>query len=515
MKKVFIVMLIIIAFFLLYLDVQAVGSVNLSTNKSTVEVGETFTISINLSGASVATLTTKLSYDTEKLQYVSGPANSNNVGSRVIYTWTDSTGGNNPLTGGTIATFTFKAKSAGKATFSVSGDFFSPDETSINPSFNNISVTVKSNVSDGNNAVSGGNNTASGGNNTVSGGNNIVSGGGNNTSGGNNIVSGGGNNTSGGNNIVSGGSNNTPGGNNIVSGGSNNTSGGNNTVSGGNNNASGNNSAAGSNNSGSNSNPSGSGQGTSPGGNINNKPSISDNNNTVENLSSNNYLKSLQLDVEGINPLFNKEIVEYYIVILETVTDINISAEPEDSKASVKIVGNTNIGIGNSKIKVIVTAENGETKEYTINVTKTNNLTLANANLENLAVENVTLNPEFSSDVTNYNIEIGANIDKLNILAVPQNINAKVVVEGNENLPMGESVIKVIVIAEDGLTNKEYSILVNKIENTELLENGNNEIITNIEQNTERNNYIFLYGIGFIVLIIILIFIIKKLKLDK
>lgn len=514
MKKVFIVMLIIIAFFVLYLDVQAVGSVNLSANKSTVEVGETFTISINLSGASVATLTTKLSYDTEKLQYVSGPANSNNVGSRVIYTWTDSTGGNNPLTGGTIATFTFKAKSAGKATFSVSGDFFSPDETSINPSFNNISVTVKSNVSEGNNAVSGGNNTASGGNNTVSGGNNIVSGGGNNTSGSNDIVSGVGNNTSGGNNIVSGGSNNTSGGNNTVSGENNNAS-GNNNISTGNNNASSGSNNTGNNNSGSNSNPSGSGQGTSSSGNINNKPSISDNNNTVENLSSNNYLKSLQLDVEGINPLFNKEIVEYYIVILETVTDININAEPEDNKASVQIVGNKNIGIGNSEIKVIVTAENGEIKEYTINVTKTNDLTLANANLENLAVENVTLNPEFSSDVTNYNIEIGANIDKLNILAVPQNVNAKVVVEGNENLPMGESVIKVIVIAEDGLTNKEYSILVNKIENTELLKDGNNEIITNIEQNTERNNYIFLYGIGFIVLIIILIFVIKKLKLDK
>lgn len=54
---------------------------------------------------------------------------------RAIYTWTDPTGGDNPKTGGTIVTFKLKAKQAGKASFSVNGDFYSPDEKNINPIF--------------------------------------------------------------------------------------------------------------------------------------------------------------------------------------------------------------------------------------------------------------------------------------------------------------------------------------------------------------------------------------------
>ena len=62
---------------------------------------------------------------------------------RAIYTWTDPTGGDNPKTGGTIVTFKFRAKATGKASFSVSGDFYSPNETNINPSFSGTSVTIQ------------------------------------------------------------------------------------------------------------------------------------------------------------------------------------------------------------------------------------------------------------------------------------------------------------------------------------------------------------------------------------
>lgn len=114
--------------------VEAAGSVSLSSNKSSVYVGDEFSISVKLSGASAATLTTRISIDTSKVDYVSGPSNSNFSGGRVIYTWTDPNGGTSPISG-TIATFKFKAKATGKASFSVSGDFFDADENSIKPSF--------------------------------------------------------------------------------------------------------------------------------------------------------------------------------------------------------------------------------------------------------------------------------------------------------------------------------------------------------------------------------------------
>lgn len=123
--------------------VNAAGTISLSSSKSTVNVGDEFSISVNLSGASVATLTARVSVDTSKVSYVSGPSNSSFVNGRAIYTWTDPTGGENPKTSGTIVTFKFKAKQAGSASFSVSGDFYSPDEKNINPSFSGTSVTIK------------------------------------------------------------------------------------------------------------------------------------------------------------------------------------------------------------------------------------------------------------------------------------------------------------------------------------------------------------------------------------
>ena len=92
---------------------------------------------------SAATLTIKINVDTSKVEYVSGPGNSNFVNGRVIYTWTDPNGGLSPITSGTVATFKFKAKSAGTASFFVSGEFYDSNENVISPSFSGTSVSLQ------------------------------------------------------------------------------------------------------------------------------------------------------------------------------------------------------------------------------------------------------------------------------------------------------------------------------------------------------------------------------------
>jgi len=443
MKKILVSMCAVVLYFIIFTHVEAAGTVSLSASKTTVDVGETFNVSINLSGASVATLTARVNFDTQKVDFVSGPSNSNFSGGRVIYTWTDATGGSAPLTGGTIATFTFKAKSAGSVNFSVSGNFFSPEETSVNPSFSGVVVTVKEveSISPGG-SETGGNQTGgseTGGNQT-----------GGNQTGGNQT----GENQTGGN--QTGG--NQTGGN--QTGG--NQTGGNQT---GGNQTGGN--QAGGNQTGGNQTG-----GTQSGG------SQSGNNNQST-KSSNNNLKTLQLDVEGINPIFNKKQTQYYISILENISQININAIPEDEKAKVEIIGNNNISVGNSVIKIIVIAENGNKKEYIINVTKANNLEITNANLENLAIENYTLVPEFDTNIIEYTVEIPADVATLNILAIPQKENATVTIQGNENLQVGDNLIKISVVAADGTTSKEYNILVKKQEVVEE---------ENIEDNIEEED---------------------------
>lgn len=69
--KIYFGILMFVLFIILSSKVNAVGSVTLSASKSTVTVGDEFNITVSLNGASAATLTTRISIDTSKVEYVS------------------------------------------------------------------------------------------------------------------------------------------------------------------------------------------------------------------------------------------------------------------------------------------------------------------------------------------------------------------------------------------------------------------------------------------------------------
>lgn len=387
MKKVFSLM---IFFFVLCMaqTVYAAGNVSLSSNKSSVKVGEEFSVSVSLSNATVASLTARITIDTSKVDYVSGPSNSSFRNGRMIYTWTDPNGGETPKTSGVLATFKLKAKAAGSAGFSVSGDFYTPEETAVNPVFSGTTVTIieeapekpiEPEVPQAPTTPEVPNNPELPSNPEVP-------------------------NTP-----------ETPTTPEV---------------------------------------PSTPSQGTTTTPNTN---PVQEGN---TNLSSNANLKSLRLDVQGMTPAFQRDVLQYGIVVNETVTDVDVLAVAEDSNSSIQITGNHGLQMGNNTIQITVTAQNGKKQTYTISVTKTNEANLANSFLENLAIENVALTPDFRYDVLEYTAEIESNIESLNVLAVPQREGAKVVIEGRENLQFGENKITVTVTAEDGITTKNYIIKV-------------------------------------------------------
>ena len=353
-KRIYFIILFFLCLLLFTTKSQAAGNISLKANKTSVTVGDEFNISVNLSGASVATLTTRITVDTSKVDYVSGPSNTNFSGGKVIYTWTDPSGGENPKTDGTIATFKFKAKATGTASFSVSGNFYTPDEKPVNPSFSGISITIKEKEST---PVTPPPTPTP-----------------------------------------------TPTPNPPTTGGSGTTGG---TTTGGSTNQG----------------------GTNQGG------SSSSGNTTTQTASTNANLKELHLNVEGLSPAFQKTITKYNLIVGDNVNQITVNAIPEDTKAKVQVTGNTNLKAGVNEIRITVTAEDGKTvKNYTIEVTKTQNPDLANANLENLAIENVTLEPAFSPDITEYNAIVSNDVETIHILAVPQIEGANVQINGADNI---------------------------------------------------------------------------------
>ena len=85
-----------------------------------------------------------------------------------------------------------------------------------------------------------------------------------------------------------------------------------------------------------------------------------------------------------------------------------------------------------------------------------------NNNLASLSIEGYNL--EFNKDNTSYSLDVGYDVEKLNIDTTLEDSKASVKIEGNENLAPGENIVKIIVTAENTV-QKVYEIKVNKAKN--------------------------------------------------
>lgn len=82
--------------------------------------------------------------------------------------------------------------------------------------------------------------------------------------------------------------------------------------------------------------------------------------------SKDNNLSALTVSQGTLSPAFKASTTEYTVELGPTVTSIEITAKAADAKAKVKGTGKVNLEAGENKIKVTVTAENGNPKVYTI-----------------------------------------------------------------------------------------------------------------------------------------------------
>lgn len=179
-------------------------------------------------------------------------------------------------------------------------------------------------------------------------------------------------------------------------------------------------------------------------------------------LDGNANLKSLKALNQKISPDFNKDITAYTIQVANNVNSINIEALADSDKAKVSISGNTNLKVGVNSIIVKVTAENGTTKTYTINVIKaevqkpvvtpgksSDNL------LKSLDIKSPhTMDKTFNPNETSYSITVPYEVENLDLSYVTNNKNAKVTVKGNEDFKVdGINTVVLTVTAEDGSVN--------------------------------------------------------------
>ena len=163
--------------------------------------------------------------------------------------------------------------------------------------------------------------------------------------------------------------------------------------------------------------------------------------------SDNNYLKDLIITGGTISPNFDRQIIDYSVKIENNIKEINITANPEDNKATVSGTGKIDISSA-SECKIEVAAESGTTRTYYIKIIKTNeenhdekseNVTdqsenkISEDNSENIDIVNKNYNTiienEKSNNIQNNNFKtyifIGIGVAVLFIIIVLSKLNKK------------------------------------------------------------------------------------------
>lgn len=215
--------------------------------------------------------------------------------------------------------------------------------------------------------------------------------------------------------------------------------------------------------------------------------------------SSNNYLKSLNVSSGDFE--FNKKTQNYSFTVQNEVTSIKVLAVAEDEKSTISGAKTYNLKEGLNKINIVVTAENKQTRTYTLQVTRIvkNIIKEVNNKLESLEISNYQIN--FDPETTIYNLTI-ENESSLDIIPNVQDSTSSVVVNGNENLKDG-SVIKLVVTAVDGST-KEYIINISKNE-LEIQKDDKKDDNNIVKVNKNRKLQIIIGVSSFLIIIVVVV----------
>lgn len=151
MKKVISIILIFIIVISLSISISnislATENLTIKTDNQTIQKNENFKIYINIGNIKVASYTLNIYFDNDKLEYISGPKNTNVVNNRIINVWYDQTGGKNTRQNQDIAVFEFKAKETGVVNFNLTGEFYDSNGSRINTNNTNENPTNISNSS--------------------------------------------------------------------------------------------------------------------------------------------------------------------------------------------------------------------------------------------------------------------------------------------------------------------------------------------------------------------------------
>lgn len=232
---------------------------------------------------------------------------------------------------------------------------------------------------------------------------------------------------------------------------------------------------------------------------------------------------------------------DFTVKVGANVASTEVSAQTSSGAAKVSGTGKKELSTGSNIVTLTVTAENGQSKKYTVRINKAADTSVAQPNrvdtpnnnpepepepqeeepqdepealrLTYLMIEGVELLPEFDSEVFEYTVSV-TNLDKLDIVKVANSEEAVIEITGNDELVNGENVI--IIKLTKGEEVVEYKITATK-ETVNLTQpEEENQQVEEEKSFLEKNGWMIGTGACIaLIAIIILIYVFKGRKTDE
>lgn len=216
----------------------------------------------------------------------------------------------------------------------------------------------------------------------------------------------------------------------------------------------------------------------------------------------------------------------YDVTVPADVEEIEVYATAQAKSAKVSGTGTKTLKDGLNSFDIVVTAEDGTTKTYTINVTReeeqqntentenTENVQdrYSGDGLASLKIADLELTPEFDTNIYEYKVKYIGEETKLDIKAEGTDPYYEIDITGNEDLKEGENIITILVSDPDGNNVATYQITVNKsLVDEEAIAREQEEA----RKKEEQKKMILIGGIVAVVIIAIIIFLIVRHKRNK
>lgn len=115
-------------------------SIYLNISISEIKNEEEFSFTINVANARIAAFDITILFNSELLEYISGPANTNVIGNKILTVWYDETGGKNVRQNSELVKYTFKAKKIENEFISIQGEFYNEEGVLIQNFIDGIEI---------------------------------------------------------------------------------------------------------------------------------------------------------------------------------------------------------------------------------------------------------------------------------------------------------------------------------------------------------------------------------------